>query len=169
MLRLIPPPVHRMALRVAHRLRSRFRRLAKPALRGVSAIIDDGEGRVLLVRHSYGSGLWALPGGGCGRSEAPEDAVRREIDEELGLALARLRMIETLEETVSGAPHTAYIFTARAAGEPRPDCREVIAAQFFAPDALPEDTGRITRRRLEGYIAPLPERGKDGEACSERS
>ena len=167
MLRLIPPPVHRLALRAAHAVRSRFRRLARPALRGVCAIIEDGEGRVLLVRHTYGSRRWALPGGGCGAGEAPEAAVRREIREELSLELAEVRLMSTAEETVSGAPHTAYIYAACAVGEPIADRREIAEARWFARDALPGDTGQITRRRLAAN--PLPVRGEDGAACSERS
>jgi len=52
---------------------------------GVSAFVEDGAGRVLLVRHRFGHG-WALPGGGVGANEPPELAILRELAEEVGLA-----------------------------------------------------------------------------------
>ena len=84
---LLPRSLHRLALRVAHRLRHVWRRLAKPQLRGVSVILRDPEGRVLFVRHTYGPPDWSLPGGGIARGEAPEAAARREMAEELALTL----------------------------------------------------------------------------------
>ena len=48
-------------------------------------LVIDGQGRVLLVRHSYMTG-WSLPGGGVDRGEPPEVAVFRELAEEVGLS-----------------------------------------------------------------------------------
>ena len=48
----------------------------------------DVRRRVLLVRHSYGPPVWALPGGGLGRNEDPGVAAAREFREELGCGLA---------------------------------------------------------------------------------
>jgi ADP-ribose pyrophosphatase YjhB (NUDIX family) len=151
--RLLPPALHRLLLRFAHRARHHWRRATKRPLAGVSVIATDGGGGVLLVRHSYGPRVWALPGGGLARGEAPEAAAVRELREELGCGLARIEQVATLEETISGAPHTAYIFTGTLAGEPRPDAREVVAARFFAVDALPVDLGASSRRWLEAWRA----------------
>ncbi len=152
--RLLPPVLHRLLLRFAHRARHHWRGLAKWPLAGVSVIVTDDAGRVLLVRHSYGPKGWALPGGGLGRGEAPEAAARRELREELGCGLAGIERVATLRETISGAPHTAYVFTGRLVGEVHPDGREVIAAQFFAVDALPADLGASSRRRIEAWGVP---------------
>lgn len=154
MLHLVPAPLHRLALRVAHRLRGTMRRLLKPNLSGVSLVAVDGEGRVLLVRHSYDSGGWSLPGGGLKRREDPEAAVRRETREELGCDLwGELRLLPPLRETLSGATHTGYLFVGQLAGRPRPDGREVIDARFFALDALPAPIGRVAMRRIDHYRA----------------
>lgn len=151
MLRLIPPPLHRAALRLAHAARHRWRKLVKAPLAGVSVLVLDLEGRLLLVRHSYGPGGWALPGGGMGRGEEPLDAARREVREEVGCALERVEVVEQIAETISGSPHTAWLVAGRTQDHPRPDRREVIEARFFPLHSLPEPLTPLTRKRVEAW------------------
>lgn len=153
MLRLIPPPLHRAALRLAHAARHRWRKLVKAPLAGVSVLVLDLEGRLLLVRHSYGPGGWALPGGGMGRGEDPLDAARREVREEVGCTLERVEVVEQIAETISGSPHTAWLVTGRTQDHPRPDRREVIEARFFPLHSLPEPLTPLTRKRVEAWKA----------------
>jgi len=49
----------------------------------VTAVIYDGQGRVLLARHAEG-GVWVAPGGSVKPNESPSDAVVRETWEETG-------------------------------------------------------------------------------------
>src|SRR5690349_14330743 len=56
-----------------------------PAVMGVAGAVYDNQGRILLVKHSYNPG-WRLPGGGIDRGEPPQDAVLRELAEEVGLS-----------------------------------------------------------------------------------
>lgn len=144
----LPPPLHRLLLRGAHRLRVMWWRSHPPRTPGVSVIARDEMGRVLLVRHSYGSGLWSLPGGGLSAGEDPADGAIREFAEELCCPITHLEPLVARDEQVRGITHRVNVFTARLAGIPRPDGREVIAAQLFALDALPPDLGRLTRERL---------------------
>lgn len=149
MLHLIPAPLHRALLPLAHWLRRRWRQWRKVPLAGCSVIVTRIDGAVLLVRHSYGSGHWSLPGGGIGRGEAPEASARRELHEELGLEPYRMALVGVLEETVSGSFHTAHLFHCVVDREPVIDRREVIEARFFPTHSLPEPLSAITRRRLE--------------------
>ncbi|MEJ1922669.1 NUDIX hydrolase [Microbacterium sp. KHB019] len=49
------------------------------------AVITDDDGRVLLARWVDGRrAAWTMPGGGLEAGEDPEDAMRREVDEETG-------------------------------------------------------------------------------------
>jgi len=155
MLHLIPAPLHRVALRWAHRLRHRWRKFSRTPLAGVSVLVTDLEGRLLLVRHSYGSDSWALPGGGIGRSEQPEDAARREVREEVGCALEQVRVLEKLEETISGSPHIAWLVAGVTRDHPRPDRREILEARFFPTHSLPEPMTGLTRARIAAWRGKL--------------
>ncbi|TYB58561.1 NUDIX domain-containing protein [Nonomuraea sp. PA05] len=53
-------------------------------LPSVSGFVFDDQGRLLLARHGD-VGFWGAPGGGVDPDERPEDAVVRELKEELGV------------------------------------------------------------------------------------
>lgn len=64
---------------------------------GVSVIIRKGN-LVLLGKRlkSHGTGCWSAPGGHIEFGETPEQAARREVREETGLELGKLRRSESL-------------------------------------------------------------------------
>jgi ADP-ribose pyrophosphatase YjhB (NUDIX family) len=53
----------------------------------VSILVEDSQGRVLLVRRAVRPriGSWAFPGGFMDYDEEPRAAARREVEEETGL------------------------------------------------------------------------------------
>ena len=148
MLRLIPAPLHRAAYRLAHALRVRWRRIVKPQLNGCAVVASDLEGRLLLVRLSYGTDAWSLPAGGVRRGEDPERAARRELLEETGCEARAMTLLGVQEGTSFGAPSRAHVFAARISGNPRPDMREVVEARLFPPHSLPEPLNATTLRWL---------------------
>ena len=137
MLHLTPAPLHRLALRLAHALRKVWWRVAKPRLAGVNVLVLDGQRHVLLVRHSYGSRSWTLPGGGLRRGEPPLAAARRELAEELGCTVEELIPLGVNERRLHGAPCVTHVYAATLDALPRPDGREVSEARFFSQDDLP--------------------------------
>ena len=152
MLHLIPKPLHRLAYRLAHGLRKRWWRIARSRLTGCRVLAFDGEGRVLLVRHSYGSGRWMFPGGGVAKGEDPAAAAARELLEETGCRLAAPLAVARIEEVLHGSVNVVHIFAGQAAGTPRVDHREIVEARFFAPDALPEDMPAALRDGASEWI-----------------
>ncbi|HEY3543496.1 MAG TPA: NUDIX domain-containing protein [Gaiellaceae bacterium] len=57
-----------------------------PIRRGVRAVVFDPDGRVLLLRYGGEHDTWWItPGGGAEAGETDEQALRRELREELGL------------------------------------------------------------------------------------
>ncbi|MBV1690807.1 NUDIX domain-containing protein [Novosphingobium sp. G106] len=152
MLHLIPKPLHRLAYRLAHAVRRVWWRVARPRVSGCRVLAFDGEGRVLLVRHSYGSGNWMAPGGGLKRGEDPLLAGPRELVEETGCALEGVWRVALVEEPLKGATNVVHVLAGQAAGSPVPDGREVIEVAFFAPEALPLPMSDLLRRDLPGWL-----------------
>lgn len=146
--RVLPAPLHRLGYRVAFRLRKAWLGLTGQTIHGCTMIARDAAGRVLLVRHSYGSTHWSFPGGGMNKGEDPLAAALREFTEELGCTVSDPRHLGTLGEAYHGAHNVAHVFTGLIAGEPRPDMRELVDARFFALDDLPPDTSRSVFPRL---------------------
>jgi ADP-ribose pyrophosphatase YjhB (NUDIX family) len=149
----LPAALHRALLPLAHLVRHHWRRWRKAPIAGVSVIITNLGGDVLLLKHSYGPDVWSLPGGGLGRGEDPLEAARREVREELGVELGRIEPVATLEEVLSGSPHTAHVFAAVCDQRPQPDGREVTVARFFPSHSLPEPLSRTTRERIAAWRA----------------
>ena len=65
----------------------------------VGIIRKEGSDELLAVQRGYGDmqGLWEFPGGKLMRGETPEDAVRRELMEELQVKVTNLRDFYTVE------------------------------------------------------------------------
>jgi 8-oxo-dGTP diphosphatase len=62
-----------------------------PTMTVVAAALVDAQGRVLLQQRPEGramAGLWEFPGGKVEEGELPEAALARELEEELGIAVA---------------------------------------------------------------------------------
>jgi ADP-ribose pyrophosphatase YjhB (NUDIX family) len=122
-------------------------------LPGAALVVLDGERRVLLGRR-MDSGVWGLPAGLLELGERLEDAARREAREEIGIEVGEM----TLAGVFSGPERfhryangdevynvTAVYVTTDWRGEAVADGVECPEARFFAGDALPAATGRLTR------------------------
>jgi len=111
----------------------------------VSVLVQDGDGRVLLVHETDGE-AWSTPGGSVEVDERPEDAARREVLEEAGLIVRLDGIVAVLggpeyRSHYKNGDEVAYVATVYNAtvvgGESKHDGDEVSAAEWFALDALP--------------------------------
>lgn len=138
-------------------------------LPGVTAVVTDDDGRLLLERRSD-NGRWAVPSGILEPGEQPGDGILREIMEETGVT-AR---IERLAAVHSEPPvHYAngdvcqfltLLFHCRyVSGEARVGDDESTEVGWFAPDELPP-LGETQQRRIQRALGPVtdPWIGLDG-------
>jgi 8-oxo-dGTP diphosphatase len=128
---------------------------------GAAAIITDGEGRVLLVRHTYGRKNWDLPGGGVEQGESPMDAAVREVQEESGLSVAPTHLTGIYYDTEADFLHFVFRCVSTASDAvPHPDRAEVDECTFWRPDSLPRPISDFTLLRIrEGMVGgkyPMP-------------
>jgi NAD+ diphosphatase len=113
--------------------------------------------RILLVRaHRHRSGLYSNVAGFVEPGETLEEAVRRELDEEVGL---RVRGIRYFGSQPWPFPHSLMVgFTAvHAGGSIRIYEKEIADAGWFSPDELPRipDPYTIARRLIDAVVREI--------------
>jgi 8-oxo-dGTP pyrophosphatase MutT (NUDIX family) len=146
----------------------------RPAAVAVVLLADAaGQASFLLTRRAAAlrahAGQWALPGGRLDPGEGPEEAARRELEEELGLRLPGNATMGMLDDygTRSGFVITPVVFWADAPGELRPDPREVASvhrvplAELEHPDVprlvtIPESDRPVIQLPLLGTLIHAP-------------
>ena len=136
------------------RLRGRlfhiYFRIKRPMTLGVRALVQDGEGRVFLIRHTYVPG-WQLPGGGVETGETVREALAKELMEEGNIRLTGPAELFSIyfNRRMSVRDHVAlYICRSFEQLSPKLPDHEIAESGFFALDALPETTTSATRQRL---------------------
>jgi 8-oxo-dGTP diphosphatase len=101
-----------------------------------AGIISDNEGRVLLLKHRFRTGSgWGIPGGFIEADEQPEEGLRRELREEIGLELQALELYRA--RTIKGAQQIEIIFYGRTKGSAKPQSNEIKKAEWFTVESLP--------------------------------
>jgi 8-oxo-dGTP diphosphatase len=84
------------------------------------AVLRDGE--ILMVRHRHGEhDYWKLPGGGPEAGETMEEAIVREVREEVGLVVRPVRVLfeeELLFTEVAHTRETCFLLEALGDEEP---------------------------------------------------
>ncbi|GGZ63213.1 NUDIX hydrolase [Streptomyces inusitatus] len=117
---------------------------------GVTGVVRDGEGRVLLLKHRlWPEGReWGMPSGYALKGEEFGQTVVREVKEETGLDVRtkrllvlnsgfRLRMEVVYEAELVG-------------GTMEIDSFEILEAGWFTPDELPEGLQEAHRKLILG-------------------
>lgn len=112
------------------------------------AMLFDESGRILLLEHVFrpDSG-WGIPGGFLSKREQPEEGLRRELREEIGI---EIEDVELLFARTLGRPRQVEIyFRARVIGNPKPCSFEIIRAEWFALEDLPPELSKDQRRLIQ--------------------
>ena len=137
----------------ADKLRRAYWFVTRPFSVGVLGIVVDDQGRVMLVEQTYRSG-WYLPGGGVRWKEPLDDALRRELREEVGIEPTAPPRLHGLYWNFAERKSDYVTVFVVERWERRPArSREIARDAFFAPDELPENTSPAARRRIAEYTS----------------
>ena len=103
----------------------------------VAAIIHDEEGRVFATQRGYGEwkDYWEFPGGKMEAGESPEEALRREIWEELETRIEVERLVKTVEYDYPLFHLTMHCFLCSVESG-HLELKEHEAARWLAPEEL---------------------------------
>lgn len=124
------------------------RAFTAPVAFGAHAMVEDGEGRLLLVRHTYMAG-WHFPGGGVNRGETAIDAVKRELKEEIGLTgFASCDLFGLYTRRHIWATNQIALFHIKGAEFDFKPNREIAQASFYPLDSPPNGIGGGALRRF---------------------
>ncbi|MEU8761333.1 NUDIX domain-containing protein [Streptomyces sp. NPDC048659] len=131
-------------------------------LPGVSAVVFDDRGRVLLGRRAD-TGMWAVIGGIVEPGEQPAACAVREVYEETGVhcVTERIVLVQTLRKPVvypngDRCQFMDVSFRCRAVGgEARVNDDESLEVGWFETDRLPE-MKRFSYFRIEQALADEP-------------
>lgn len=134
---------------------AKLKRLLPSPTLGVRGLVIDAQGKVLLVRHTYVAG-WYLPGGGVEKSETAEASLARELAEEANVEIVGRPYLHGLFFNPKTSPrdHVAcYVIREFRQSAPHVPDFEIAEAKFFAIDALPVETTRATRDRIDEVLS----------------
>ena len=143
------------------------------------ALILDPDNRVLLVRFEFPDevALWAMPGGGVDDGETHEEAIVRELEEEVGLASFEPGPWIWLREHVfpfyaggwdGQIERTMLVRTEAFEPTPRFSAEELAAeyvtgVRWWTQEELAAGTVRFAPRALPGLVVALLRDGPPGE------
>jgi 8-oxo-dGTP diphosphatase len=125
----------------------------------VAALLGTEDGRILLTRRRPDQPLpdqWELPGGKMEPGEAPDEALGRELVEELGARVVVGPVWDVLYHRYPDRPMLMLVYACRLAPGETPRCVQVADLAWVAPgdlqafDVLAADRPLLERLRREG-------------------
>ncbi len=114
--------------------------------RVAALIIQDGK---LLLVTGYNVDYYWTPGGKIDEEEDHEQALKREMKEELGIDITHLRLFTQMDyhNPQSGKMQTSYYYLVGVEGELKPD-KEVTGYRFFNAEEIPHFVHFINDQNL---------------------
>ena len=117
-------------------------RNGKTRIRVVAGILRDDNGCVLIAERigdQAFAGLWEFPGGKIKDDEESLSALRREIDEELGIEILQPTLFMSLDHDYPDRSVSIDFYLIKDWSN-TPEGRDGQALRWVSPDALEEDS-----------------------------
>ncbi len=119
--------------------------------------MTDGDGKVLLIEHTYIPGWW-LPGGGVDAGETAQEAVARELREEAGVDPVGQPRLLSVHSNEAFFPGDHVLLFRIEAWTP---CKmtshgEIKNVGFFGPDDLPDNIDDGSLHRIQEALLGFP-------------
>ena len=124
--RVLPMWVHVLVMRM---YRPKFRA-------SVAAIVFDGQGRILLFKHTYRKFEWGLPAGGLEYNEQPDKAIVREFFEETGMQIEIEKLL--LAESSKEDRNISLIYLCKIVDGVFRESSEISEMKYFDVTDLPQ-------------------------------
>jgi len=107
----------------------------------VAAAVIYKEGKYFATQRGYGEfeGMWEFPGGKIEPGETPQEALKREIQEELGIDIEINAHLSTIEYDYPSFHLTMYCYLCNIISG-QMELREHKSALWLAPDSLDQVT-----------------------------
>jgi 8-oxo-dGTP pyrophosphatase MutT (NUDIX family) len=143
--------VQQLFLKTAYPLLKVYWFLLRPRTVGVRCLITNGN-TILLIRHSYGSKRWSVPGGGVKSQESLAATAKREVFEEVGIEVSSIKNVGHIFHNAEYKKDTVWIFHTEVSS---PECKidnvEIVNAQWFPMDDLPKNSSQLLQQFLSLY------------------
>jgi ADP-ribose pyrophosphatase YjhB (NUDIX family) len=140
----------RIFTNLAYKVARVFWKMTKPVTAGTRAFLIK-DNKVLLVKHTYQE-HWYLPGGGIKKGETFEQAIRRELREELGVELEKIKLFGVYNNFYEYKNDNIVIFICDKFTLTGKTDNEIETFDFFNLNNLPNNVSPGTRKRVREYI-----------------
>jgi 8-oxo-dGTP pyrophosphatase MutT (NUDIX family) len=112
-------------------------RIFRPKFRAsVATMVFDGQGRILLFKHTYRKFEWGIPAGGLEYNEQPEQAIVREFFEETGMQVKVEKLL--LAESSREDRNIGLIYLCKIVSGTFSESHEISEMKYFDVDDLPQ-------------------------------
>lgn len=130
-------------------LRKTYWFIFRPRTKGVKALIIK-DNKILLIKNTYEK-LLLLPGGKVGQSESSDEALERELNEELRLVVKKSRLLGEYVNEGEYKKDIIYLYLVESFDfqKEKGKSKEIEHWDFYEIDNLPNNVSPATRRRLE--------------------
>lgn len=139
----------RKIARLGYKLCKILWRITKPTTLGVRVLMIE-QNKILLVKHTY-QDYWYLPGGGVKKGEIFEEAIQREVKEEIGARLIDYKLFGVYNNFYEYKNDSIVIFHSDNFTFTGETDREIESYKLFKLSELPSNISRGTKRRIQEH------------------